>query len=70
MDKLSANYAHLLGHQNQKQKIKHIMKLKEDIAALKNVNTQAMVFEKSGFDAVAKSITPFQPALSSRLMWV
>ncbi|XP_074739313.1 hyaluronan mediated motility receptor isoform X1 [Strix uralensis] len=30
LNKLSDAYAKLLGHQNQKQKIKHVMKLKED----------------------------------------
>ncbi|OXB61179.1 hypothetical protein ASZ78_000872, partial [Callipepla squamata] len=30
LNKLSEAYAKLLGHQNQKQKIKHVMKLKED----------------------------------------
>uniref|UniRef100_A0A8D0HA38 Hyaluronan mediated motility receptor n=1 Tax=Sphenodon punctatus TaxID=8508 RepID=A0A8D0HA38_SPHPU len=33
--KLSDAYAKLLGHQNQRQKIKHVMKLKEDNAQLK-----------------------------------
>ncbi|XP_033923143.1 hyaluronan mediated motility receptor isoform X2 [Melopsittacus undulatus] len=35
LNKLSDAYAKLLGHQNQKQKIKHVMKLKEDNAHLK-----------------------------------
>ncbi|NWR82515.1 HMMR protein, partial [Furnarius figulus] len=35
MNKLSDAYAKLLGHQNQKQKIKHVMKLKEENAHLK-----------------------------------
>ncbi|NXI33412.1 HMMR protein, partial [Sterrhoptilus dennistouni] len=35
LHKLSDAYAKLLGHQNMKQKIKHVMKLKEDNAHLK-----------------------------------
>lgn len=37
VDKLSKEYAKLLGHQNHKQKIKHIMKLKEENNGLKQV---------------------------------
>ena len=37
MDKLSRDYARLLGHQNQKQKIRHVLKLKEENNALKQV---------------------------------
>ncbi|KAK2185186.1 hypothetical protein NP493_243g01054 [Ridgeia piscesae] len=35
IDKLSREYARLLGHQNQKQKIRHVLKLKEENNALK-----------------------------------
>ncbi|XP_066471142.1 hyaluronan mediated motility receptor isoform X2 [Tiliqua scincoides] len=35
LNKLSDAYAKLLGHQNQKQKIKHVMKLKEENVQLK-----------------------------------
>ncbi|XP_032558750.1 hyaluronan mediated motility receptor isoform X1 [Chiroxiphia lanceolata] len=35
LNKLSDAYAKLLGHQNQKQKIKHVMKLKEENSHLK-----------------------------------
>ncbi|NWI60466.1 HMMR protein, partial [Calyptomena viridis] len=35
LNKLSDAYAKLLGHQNQKQKIKHVMKLKEENGRLK-----------------------------------
>ncbi|KAJ1127886.1 hypothetical protein NDU88_006279 [Pleurodeles waltl] len=35
LNKLSEAYAKLLGHQNQKQKIKHVMKLKEENIQLK-----------------------------------
>ncbi|NWR70844.1 HMMR protein, partial [Centropus unirufus] len=35
LNKLSEAYAKLLGHQNQKQKIKHVMKLKEENTNLK-----------------------------------
>lgn len=37
LSKLSDAYAKLLGHQNQKQKIKHVMKLKEENTHLKQV---------------------------------
>uniref|UniRef100_H2ZI24 Hyaluronan-mediated motility receptor C-terminal domain-containing protein n=1 Tax=Ciona savignyi TaxID=51511 RepID=H2ZI24_CIOSA len=36
--RLGIKYAELLGHQNQKQKIKHIVKIKEESAALKQEN--------------------------------
>lgn len=38
LNKLSDAYAKLLGHQNQKQKIKHVMKLKEENIHLKQVS--------------------------------
>lgn len=37
LNKLSDSYAKLLGHQNQKQKIKHVMKLKNENIQLKQV---------------------------------
>lgn len=37
MERLGRNYAQLLGHQNQKQKIKHIVKIKDENYALKKV---------------------------------
>lgn len=37
LNKLSDAYAHLLSHQNQKQKIKHVIKLKDENSALKQV---------------------------------
>jgi len=37
LETLSRNYAKLLGHQNQKQKIHHILKLKEENLGLKQV---------------------------------
>ncbi|XP_075897649.1 hyaluronan mediated motility receptor isoform X2 [Nelusetta ayraudi] len=40
LNKLSNAYAHLLGHQNQKQKIKHVMKLKDENNALKQEISQ------------------------------
>ena len=36
--KLSEQYARLLGHQNQKQKIQHVKKLKDENASLKQVS--------------------------------
>ncbi|XP_051869429.1 hyaluronan mediated motility receptor isoform X1 [Pristis pectinata] len=40
LNKLSADYAKLLGHQNQKQKIKHVMKLKQENVQLKQEVTK------------------------------
>lgn len=40
LNKLSDAYACLLGHQNQKQKIKHVMKLKDENTSLKQVTQQ------------------------------
>jgi len=37
LEMLSRNYAKLLGHQNQKQKIHHILKIKEENLGLKQV---------------------------------
>ena len=37
MDKLANQYAKLLGHQNQKQKIHHVAKIKEENINLKKV---------------------------------
>lgn len=37
LNKLSDAYARLLGHQNQKQKIKHVIKLKDENITLKQV---------------------------------
>lgn len=39
LNKLSDAYVRLLGHQNQKQKIKHVMKLKDENIALKQVTS-------------------------------
>lgn len=37
LNKLAGAYANLLGHQNQKQKIRHMIKLKEENFGLKQV---------------------------------
>lgn len=37
VQRLSDQYTRLLGHQNQKQKIQHVKKLKDDNASLKQV---------------------------------
>ena len=37
--RLSEQYARLLGHQNQKQKIQHVKKLKDENASLKQVQS-------------------------------
>lgn len=37
MERLGRDYAQLLGHQNNKQKIKHIVKIKDENYALKKV---------------------------------
>lgn len=38
LNRLADAYARLLGHQNQKQKIKHVVKLKEENFALKQAS--------------------------------
>ncbi len=38
---MSDAYARLLGHQNQKQKIKHVMKLKDENISLKQVRHES-----------------------------
>ncbi len=37
VEKLSREYAKLIGHQNQKQKIQHVLKIKEENNSLKLV---------------------------------
>lgn len=39
LNKLADAYARLLGHQNQKQKIKHVVKLKDENISLKQVES-------------------------------
>lgn len=46
MERLGRNYAQLLGHQNQKQKIKHIVKIKDENYALKKVIYFSMSIEQ------------------------
>lgn len=48
LNKLADAYARLLGHQNQKQKIKHVMKLKDENISLKQVKHErtAVCFPK------------------------
>lgn len=41
LNKLADAYARLLGHQNQKQKIKHVVKLKDENISLKRVKRDA-----------------------------
>ena len=36
MTKLASDYASLLGHQNQKQKIQHVVKIKQENLELKS----------------------------------
>lgn len=43
LNKLAGDYANLLGHQNQRQKIKHMVKLKEENLALKQVRIASFV---------------------------
>ena len=46
--KLGQQYAKLLGHQNKKQKIHHVIKLKDENIALKNVSMPSIEREKAG----------------------
>lgn len=43
LNKMAGDYANLLGHQNQRQKIKHMVKLKEENLALKQVGIASSV---------------------------
>ncbi len=49
LNRLSDAYARLLGHQNQKQKIKHVMKLKDENISLKQVihKSRTVCFSKA-----------------------
>lgn len=49
VEKLSRDYAKLLGHQNQKQKIKHILKLKDENNSLKIVSVNQTCVKLSWF---------------------
>ena len=44
MEKMKKNYCDLLGHQNKKQKIKHIVKLKDENTALRKVGLPHAAF--------------------------
>jgi hyaluronan-mediated motility receptor len=58
MRELSLRYAEILGHQNHKQKIKHVIKLKDQIYELKKVGsyciaiTVSTVFSHSQYVAI------------------
>ena len=45
IDKLGQEYAHLLGHQNHKQKIKHIEKMRAEKQALTKVSIIVAISE-------------------------
>lgn len=47
LTRLAEAYTHLLGHQNQKQKIKHVVKLKEENFDLKQVCLPGYISEHS-----------------------
>lgn len=44
VNRLADAYARLLGHQNQKQKIKHVIKLKDENVSLKQVSAAPPAF--------------------------
>lgn len=46
IEKLSHDYAKILGHQNHKQKIHHLLKLKEENIALKKVGSCEILLMK------------------------
>lgn len=56
LNKLADAYARLLGHQNQKQKIKHVMKLKDENISLKQVKHKTLFFRISTSGAHASSL--------------
>ncbi|XP_032885583.1 hyaluronan mediated motility receptor [Amblyraja radiata] len=68
LNNLSTDYAKLLGHQNQKQKIKHVMKLKQENAQLKQEMTKLRSqlsrekAEKKNQEPHGQSIKGFDPA--------
>ena len=55
-------YAKLLGHQNQRQKIQHVKKLKEENMSLKQVNYEV---EHDICIPEGKGVTRYQKELSS-----
>ena len=55
-------YAKLLGHQNQRQKIQHVKKLKEENMSLKQVNYKV---EHDTCIPEGKGVTRYQKELSS-----
>jgi len=52
VDDLNKKYAQLMGHQNQKQKIRHVVKLKEENYKLKQENVKL----KSQVDSLKKKV--------------
>ncbi|KAF0039575.1 hypothetical protein F2P81_007810 [Scophthalmus maximus] len=50
LNKLADAYARLLGHQNQKQKIKHVMKLKDENVSLKQLKSKLPGAPRRRFD--------------------
>lgn len=44
LTRLADAYARLLGHQNQKQKIRHVVKLKDENVSLKQVRCLHLVY--------------------------
>lgn len=48
LNKLGDSYAKLLGHQNLKQKIKHVVKLKDENSKLKSVRKVTVLLRVLG----------------------
>lgn len=66
LNKLSDAYASLLGHQNQKQKIKHVIKLKDENISLKQVTCKSAAARFANFTTSLSSAQ--LPALHPRLI--
>jgi len=65
---LSRKYAELLGHQNQKQKIRHVVKLKDEVMNLRKENTSLKIQVDNLLKKVVKTRKPkFDPSQAFKL---
>lgn len=62
LNKLSDAYASLLGHQNQKQKIKHVMKLKDENVSLKQVTRKSFAKKNLTAERLGRPLSYLHPA--------
>jgi len=65
---LGRKYAELLGHQNQKQKIRHVVKLKDEVMNLRKENTSLKIQVDNLLKKVVKTRKPkFDPSQAFKL---